>query len=120
MRQARRQLEAAYVRTLAKDPRKIFDQKVILARARPGMLAVNTTDPVYLVFVRLTESSVDDRGGDAPVAVYRSQDEWMAFMKKHSDCGPGVTVFEFSGWMVAFAANLSQTRAIQRGRGATV
>jgi hypothetical protein len=116
MRQARRQLEAAHAQCLAKDRRKIFDQKAILAQAKPGILAINTADPVYLVFVRLTEPSVGDHSGGAPVAVCRSQDGWMAFMRKHSDLGPGVTLFEFSGRIHTFAANLSQTRPAKRGR----
>jgi hypothetical protein len=116
MRQARRQLEADHARTLRKDPHRLSDQQAILAQAKPGMIATGTTDPVYLVFVRVTDSSVGDRRGGLPVAVCHSQSEAMAFMYKHSDLGPGVTIFEFSRLMRTLADNLSHTRPVKRGR----
>ena len=63
MRRVRRQFEAAHADILRKDPRTLFDQEAILAQAKPGMIAVNNTDPVFLVFVRLTASSVDEQSG---------------------------------------------------------
>ena len=119
MRQARRALEAAHARTLEKDPRELFDQKAILAQAKPGLIAVNTTDPIYLVFVRLAESSGGDRrGASAPVAVCHSQEEVISFMYKHAELGPGITVFELSSTIPVLATHLAQARAKYRGRGA--
>jgi hypothetical protein len=45
-----------------KDPSKLFDERAIRAQARPGMIATNNTDPVFLVLIGLTGSSVDPRG----------------------------------------------------------
>ena len=69
MRQVRRPLEAAHAQSLKKDRSTLFDQQAILAQAKPGMIAVNNTDPIFLAFVRLTDSSVGDRtrGGDVEV-----------------------------------------------------
>jgi hypothetical protein len=119
MRQVRGKFEAAHAQTLKKDPGTLFDQKAIRAQAKPGMIATDNTDPVFLVFVRLTDSSVDTQTGGSAVAVCRGRDELDAFIRKHSAPGVGATFFEFVSLMHALAANLSQTRPVKRGRGAT-
>ena len=68
MRRVRRQFEAAHADIMRKDPCTLFDQQAILAQAKPGMIATNNTDPVFLVFVRLTASSVDEQ---TAVALWR-------------------------------------------------
>ena len=118
MRQVRRPFETAHAQSLKKDPSALFDQQAILAQARPGMIVTDNTDPVFLAFVRLTDSSVGDRKGGAPVAVCRGGDELGAFIRKHSVPGIGATFFEFVGLMHTLAGNLSQTRPAKRGRGA--
>jgi hypothetical protein len=117
MRQVRRPFEAAYAETLKKDPSKLFDEQATRAQAMSGMIATNNTDPVFLAFVRLTDSSVGDPKGD--VAVCRGRRELGAFLKKHSVPGTGVTFFEFVGLMHKLAANLLQVRPAKRGRGAS-
>jgi hypothetical protein len=119
MRQARRRLEAARVESLKKDPSTLFDQQAILAQARPGMLAVNNTDPIFLAFVRLTDSTAGDQTGSGDVAVCRGFPELGAFSKKHSEPGTGITVFELVGLIHTMGGNLRQVRPAKRGRGAT-
>jgi hypothetical protein len=118
MRQVRRQFEVAHAQSLKKDPSTLFDQQAILAQAKPGMIATDNTDPVFLVFVRLTDSSVGDHKGGTAAAVCRGHAEWGMFISRHSVPGMGATTFDFVSLMHALAANLSQTRAIKRGRGA--
>jgi hypothetical protein len=118
MRQVRRRFEANHAQSLKKDPSTLFDWQAILAQAKPGMIATNNTDPVFLVFVRLTDSSVGDQKGGAAVAVCRGHAELGAFIKRYSVAGVGATFFEFVGLMHTLASNLSQTRAIKRGRAA--
>jgi hypothetical protein len=118
MRRVGRQLAAAHADTMRKDPRRLFDQQVILAQAKPGMIAVNNTSPVFLVFVRLTASSVDDQEGSGVVAVCRGTAQFQEFYKRHSTPGTGATFFELVSLMHAFAAHLSQTLPVKRGRGA--
>ena len=118
MRRVRRQFEAAHADIMRKDPRTLFDQQAILAQAKPGMIATNNTDPVFLVFVRLTASSVDEQNGGSAVAVCRGPAQLQAFIKRHSVPGTGATFFEFVSLMHALAAHLSQTRPVKRGRAA--
>jgi hypothetical protein len=118
MRRVRRQFEAAHAHIMRKDPRTLFDQQAILAQASPGMIATNNTDPVFLVFVRLTASSVDEQNASSAVAVCRGLAQLQAFIKRHSVPGTGATFFEFVGLMHALAANLSQTFPVKRGRAA--
>jgi hypothetical protein len=116
MRRVRRQFEAAHAETLKKDPSELFDQKAITP-AKPGMIATDNTDPVFLVIVRLTDSAVDPSG--SPAAVCRGHEELAAFWKRHSVPGTGMTFFEFVGPMHKLAANLQRTIPVKRGRGAT-
>lgn len=116
MRQIRMDLEAAHRETLKKDPRLLFDPKLIQAMAKPGMIATDNTNPVFLAFVKLSVSAI--RGGEvhALVSVCRGQKELAAFIKKHSVPGLGATIFEFVSLMHKLADNLSRTRAAKRGR----
>jgi hypothetical protein len=119
MRQVRKKFEAIHAQILNKDPSTLFAQKAILAQAKPGMIATDNTDPVFLVFVRLTASSVGDQRKDGTaVAVCRGPAELDSFIRRHSVPGMGATFFEFVSLMHALAANLSQTRPVKRGRGA--
>jgi hypothetical protein len=118
MRQVRQQFEAAHADILRKDPRTLFDQQAILAQAKPGMIVTNNTDPVFLAFVRLTASSVDEQNGSSAVAVCRGLGQLQAFIKQHSVPGTGATFFEFVSLMHALAAHLSQILPVKRGRGA--
>ena len=119
MRKVRGPFAAAHADILKQDPARLFDQAAILEQAKPGMIAVNNTDPVFLVFVRLTASSVSGPDGGSAVAVCRGIYELTAFIKKHSVPGTGATSFEFAGLMHTLAANLVQTKPIKRGRGAS-
>jgi hypothetical protein len=117
MRQVRSDFEAAHVRVMETDPKKLFDQKAVLAQAKPGSMAVDNTDPVFLAIARLTGSSVESATRPA-AAVCRGQNELMAFMKRRSQVGLGATFFEFVGLMHKLAHNLSRTRPVRRGRAA--
>jgi hypothetical protein len=119
MRQVRRPFEAAHAQILKKDPTTLFDEQALLAQARPGMIATDNTDPVFLAFVTVRDSSVRDQKGGGPVAVCRGREELGAFLRKHSVPGTGVTFFELVRLMHALAANLLQIRPTKRGRGAT-
>lgn len=116
MRQIRMDLEAAHRESLKKDPRVLFDPKLIQAMASPGVIATDNTDPVFLAFVKLSVSAI--RGGEVRVlgSVCRGQKELVAFIKKHSVAGLGATIFEFVSLMHKLANNLSRTRAVKRGR----
>jgi hypothetical protein len=120
IRQVRRQLEAAHAQCLREDPKTLFDQRAIAARAMPGVIATDNTAPIFLAFVRLTDSSVDHENAGTAVAVCHGDEELFAFIRQHCfpGAGTGATFFEFVRLMHTLAAELSQTRAVKRGRAA--
>ena len=113
LRAVRSDLEIAHRETLRKDRRELFDPKGVQATARPGMIAVDNTAPVFLAFVKL-----DARGGrvHAYISVCRGLFELSSFLNKYAVPGSGATHFEFVSLMRDLATNLSQTRPISRGR----
>jgi hypothetical protein len=113
LREIRADFEAAHRETLEQNAKVLFDPQAIRAMARPGMLAVNSTAPVFLAFVKLDIGKGRLR---AFIAVCRGRDGLGKFLKDHSVPGAGATHFEFSRLMHSLAGNLSQTRPIKRGR----
>jgi hypothetical protein len=109
----RSDLEAAHRETLQKDPKVLFDPEAVRAMNRPGMIAADNTAPVFLAFVKLDAGQGRVR---AIVAVCRSQDELVRFIKEHSVLGSGSTHFEFARLMHDLATYLSTTRPVKRGR----
>jgi hypothetical protein len=116
MRRARAELENAQVQTLKEDPNALFDQDAISARAKPGMIAVGSTRPVFLAFSRATGSPIRGQAQDIPVCVCGSEFDLMTFVHEHSDYTRGVTYFELAGLMHKVAANLAETRPKKRGQ----
>jgi len=117
LRQVRPEFEVEHARILKKDPKVLFDQQRVIAQAKPGMIAVDNIDPIFLVIVRLTGSSLDSSPSPA-TAVCRGQAALMAFIKRRSVAGLGATFFEFTSLMHVLAKNLSRTRPAKRGRAA--
>ena len=116
MRQARRQLEVAHRRVLKTNPHG--SDQIDLSPRPAGSLATFTKDPLFLAFVRVPDALSDNRRGDIPVIVCRSEKETFEFMWKHADVGPGISTFEFGRLMRVMAGHLSKTRIVKRGRGA--
>jgi hypothetical protein len=117
LRQVRRDLETAYQETLKKDQGALFDAKAIQDMAKPGMIATDNTDPIFLVFVKLSGSTVDKV--HAAVTVCRGHQALNAFLQKHSAPGLGATFFEFTRLIHQLATNLSETRPVKRGRSSS-
>ena len=109
----RSDLEAAHRETLEKDPKALFDQQAVQAMARPAMIAVDNTAPVFLAFVKLDAGQGRVR---AIISVCRGHEELVKFIKEHSVPGSGATHFELARLMHTLADNLSQTRPVKRGR----
>ena len=113
LQDVRSDLEAAHHETLQKDPKVLFDPEAVRAMARPGMIAVDNTEPVFLAFVRLDAGKGRVR---AFISVCRGHDELVNFISEHSVPGSGATHFELARLMHTVADNLSKTRPIKRGR----
>jgi hypothetical protein len=114
LRQIRSDLEPAHRDTLKKDPSVLFDQNALQAMAKPGMIATDSTHPVFLVLVKLPDSTL--ARVHEVMAVCRGRDELATFLKKCSGPGLGSTTFEFVGLMHRLATNLARTHPIKRGR----
>ena len=114
MRQLRGDLEAAHGDTLKKDPKALFDPQAVRAMARPGMLAVDNTDPVFLAVVNVPAPPAGKVR--ASLAVCRGQDDLAEFRKQHAAQGSVLTVSELVGLMHRLATNLARIPPIKRGR----
>jgi hypothetical protein len=113
LREIRPDLQAAHESTLKKDPQELFDQQTIRAMASEGVIAVDSTAPVFLAFAKLDIGKGRVR---ATISVCRGLDQLGGFLKEHSVLGSGVTYFQFTRLMHTLATNLSQTRPLKRGR----
>ena len=60
MRRVRLDLEREHARILRQDPGKLFDWETIRARARPGDIAVDNTDPVFLTLASKAQRAADE------------------------------------------------------------
>jgi hypothetical protein len=59
LRRIRPDLEKEHARILKQDPEKLFDWQTIRATARVGDIAVDNTDPVFIVLATLIDRSPD-------------------------------------------------------------
>ena len=60
MRRVRLDLEREHARILRQRPDKLFDQQAIRAKARPGDIAVDNTDPVFLTVASKAQRAPDE------------------------------------------------------------
>jgi hypothetical protein len=67
MRRVRLDLEREHARILQQCPGKLFDQQAIRSRTRPGDIAVDNTDPVFLT-IASKEKRAADEGQTAPLS----------------------------------------------------
>ena len=113
LRDVRPDLEAAHHEILNRDPNDLFDEDAVRAMGSAGAIAVDSTAPIFLVFVEL---DIGKGRVQATIAVCRGLDELGKFFKEHSVVGSGTTFFQFTRLMHTLASNLSKTRPIKRGR----
>ena len=114
MRRVRRDLEREHARILRQPPDKLFDQQAIRARARPGDIAVNNTDPVFLTLASKAQHAANE-GQTAPLsAVCRGLKKVGEFSR---DVGASsVTMFEVATLAHRLHQELMKTEPRRRGR----
>jgi len=114
MRQLRGDLQAAHDEIMNKDAKLLFDQETVRRRARPGMLAVDNTAPVFvaMVNVRLRDKKAKVH---ASVAVCRGHERLAEFLKEYAPPGSFATISEWTTIAHKLAANLAHTRPSKRG-----
>lgn len=120
LRQARATLEPEHAHILTLDPATLFNEAEIMRRARPGMMAVNVTDPVFLAIVTAQEAEHEKselESAPHAVGVCRGQDALMAFWRKSAPVGTSMTINEVAGPAHILAHHLQHTKPRSRGRG---
>lgn len=114
MRRVRRDLEREHARILRQDPGKLFDWEAIRARARPGDIAVDNTDPVFLTIASKAQRGPD--GQTAPLSAVCHG--WAKVCEFSRDVGaPSVTFFEVVTLAHRLHHELMKAEPRRRGRG---
>jgi hypothetical protein len=115
MRRVRLDLEREHARILRQDPDKLFDQEAIRAAARPGDIAADNTDPVYLTLASKAQRPPDEIQAAPFSAVCRGYGKVSEFSR---DVGASsVTFFEVATLAHKLHESLMKTEPRRRGRG---
>jgi hypothetical protein len=112
LRRVRPGLENHYARILKQDRAALFDQNLIRQRAKPGTLAVDNTDPVFLV---ITSRGQEDRSSSNSAAICRGQEELVPFIKTQGSAQPW-TALELVNSVHNLSSALASIRPRKRGR----
>jgi hypothetical protein len=114
MRRARPDLEREHARILSQCPEQLFDQQVIRARARPGDIAVDNTDPVFLTVASKAQGAPEAQPSRLS-AVCHGFEKVSEFSR---DVGASsVTMFEVATFAHRLRHELVKTEPRRRGRG---
>ncbi len=114
LRRVRSDLERHHARILRQDPQELFDQAKIRATMREGAMALNNTDPVFLVMVSKPAS---DEAEPVACGICRGRDEVTKFASAATSGVSGtVTMLEFVNSVHALASELARTQPQRRGR----
>jgi hypothetical protein len=115
MRRVRRDLEREHARILSQRPDELFDWEAIIAKARPGDIAVDNTDPVFLTLASTAERAADE-GKTVPLAAVCHR--WEEVSKFSRGVGASsVTFFEVVTLAHRLHKELMKTEPRRRGRG---
>jgi hypothetical protein len=112
LRGVRPGLEKHHARILKQDPVTLFDERSIRQRAQPGTLAVDNTDPVFLV---ITSRDQQGRPGANSAAICRGQEELVRFIRALGSAKPW-TALELVNSMHDLSSVLANIRPRRRGR----
>src|SRR5262245_2072673 len=115
MRRVRVDLERNHARILRQDPDELFDWQTILAKARPGDIAVSNTDPMFLVIASKTQQRPDEVQTALLSAVCRGYDNVSKFSRGVD--ASSVTTFELATLAHRLHQELIKTEPRRRGRG---
>jgi hypothetical protein len=114
MRRVRPDLEREHARILRQDPAKLFDQQAIRARARPGDIAVDNIDPVFLTVGSKAQRAPDEAQAPPLSAVCRGMKEVGEFIR--SVGVSSVSLFEVVTLAHRLHTELFKTEPRLRGR----
>jgi hypothetical protein len=114
MRRVRRDLEREHSRILRQPPDKLFDQQAIRTRARPGDIAVDNTDPVFVTIASKAQYAVEE-GHTAPLATVCHGLEKVSEFSRAVGAS-SVTMFEVATLAHRLRQELFNTAPRLRGR----
>jgi hypothetical protein len=115
MRRVRRDLEREHGRILQQDPAKLFDEKAIRERGRPGAVAVTNTDPVFIVLASRMPRDTDETQAAPACAVCHGEGKMDEFSREIS--AASVTFFDVVTLAHHLNRELRKTAPRSRGRG---
>jgi hypothetical protein len=115
MRRVRRDLEREHARILRQRPEELFDQQAIRARASPGAIPVDNTDPVFLTLASKAYGAPDE-GQTAPLAAVCRGFEKVREFNRAAGAWT-VTMFEVATLAYRLHDELIKTEPRGRGRG---
>jgi hypothetical protein len=114
MRRVRPDLEKQHARILKQNASELFDEAKIRANARPGDMAVNNTDPVFLTVASKEQAKPGDDQPGPLTAACRGMGNVSKFSR---DLGAsGLTLFELTTVAHALRQGLMMTQPRRRGR----
>ena len=114
VRRVRPALEREHARILRQDPDKLFDQEAIRAAARPGDIAADNTDPVYLTLASKAERPADEIQAAPFSAVCRGYVKVSEFSRAVG--ASSLTIFEVVTLAHRLYQELIKTSPRRRGR----
>jgi hypothetical protein len=112
LRRLRPELDKLHTHSLQENRELLFNQELIRQKARPGALAVGTTDPVFLAI----SGDRKARSGSNPVAICRGEKRLMEFIKAQQ-LGQSSTILELVTPTFVLSRELAKTTPKKRGRG---
>jgi hypothetical protein len=116
LRQVRPQLEPAHARILKLVSKQMFDQQKIREKARPGSLAFDTTDPVFLVIASM-QGHPRETSTKRSIEICRGEEELMPILRR--EVGQSATTFELVASTHLLQNRLEKTAPRKRGRSST-
>jgi hypothetical protein len=116
MRRVRRDLEREHARILRQPLDKLFDEEAIRAKARPGDIAVDNTDPVFLTIASKAQRAPDE-GQTAPLSAVCCQGLEKVSEFSRDVGASSVTMFEVTTPAHRLHQELMKTEPRRRGRG---
>jgi len=114
LRQARPLLEPKHAEVLSWTPEELFDWEKIVARARPGDLAVATTRPVSLVICSRLGRPIDHASDETREVAVLENGELMPFIRR--EAGISSTIIELTRLAHDLKGALAKTTPSKRGR----
>jgi hypothetical protein len=115
LRHVRADFEKHHSRILRQDPAVLFDAEAIKAKARPGDLGVDNTDPVFLTIATGKASFADGTDNMTHLKVCRGMEEVSKFVKQNE--AHSWSLFELASRAHQLRRELSHALPRSRGRG---